>query len=218
MATLPEDDTEQAGAIEGDSARYGRGRIVSRPYPVSSGLRSKGLLARRDALQTTNAWFEALDDSERDSWDAWAESYCWHDDAEFIEHRLSTYTVYATLAMKLLEITPDAEMLREPPYEPLEFGTLEIAARDGAGCVFWNANEPTPPHFVIELLAHRLRTPYQIVTAGKFRPLLYARFSAAALVQATALRPGWYALAYRFAHDATGQASSLRFLPLVSVQ
>ena len=218
MATTPNEDVITASGPEGSDAGgsirvYGQGRIMARPYPVPVGRRASGPLARREAAQTVNAWFEALTESERDMWDVWAETHHWYDEAEFIEHRITTYSVYANLALKLLEVAPESAMLRLPSYDPFPEKPIELAAMAYAGQILWESSLPTPPNVVLELLVQSLRSPYRNAYSTKFRSLGFAAFPPNALVHATALRPGWYGLAFRAVHTETGQMSSLYLLP-----
>lgn len=103
-------------------------------------------------------------------------------------------------------------MPSDPPALLFLGDLVRVVPAAVAGGVRFDADRPSAPGAVTELLAQRLTGPNNAAKADGYRTMGFATFAAGSMSVRFNLAPGPYALAYRFVEAATGRMTG--FLPL----
>ncbi len=171
---------------------------------------------RRRMAQAVEAWHGlSLEQAER--WKEWAAGQQRVQAATRRAYSPTAFAAFVGLATKFLQVSPGQPIPVEPPAYAFAGDPVSVTARPEPGAVVFAAASACRPTVRVELLLQPLRYAAQAVQPRAFRTQAFADFSAGALEEAVAARPGWYAPAYRFVDAATGQATDLVRLPLVQV-
>ena len=127
-------------------------------------------------------------------------------------------TTFAALYGKALRVDPLAPPPQAPPARPF-FGdaALVSASAPSAGAVRFAASAPNRAGVVTELLVQPLLSLARRTYRDKYRHAAYVAFAPGHLTRDVSCVPGVVALAYRFVDAATGQATELVELGVVTV-
>ncbi len=192
------------------------GRIVVRQKPTFR-------MRPTDNQRTSNEQFRAAADAwnamtraEVEEWNAYARSLTRHDPETGAAYHPTGQNVFLGLARKWLQMHPGEPLSLAPPTASFIGDGIAIAVAGGTGQATFTASAPNSDGTWTELLAQRLANERRAPSQA-YRSQGFTVFAPGALSHAIALDPGWYALAYRFANPATGQATEAAPVAVVEV-
>ena len=104
-----------------------------------------------------------------------------------------------------------------PPSAAYSGDILSIAVTTTTGSVTWTANAANAAGTKTELLLQPLKGKNRTPTAKGYRTKAFAAFAVGGLTYSVSVPTGYYAAAYRYVNLATGQATALVPLSVVTV-
>ena len=159
------------------------------------------------AVQTraTRAW-SLLPAEARARWSAWAAA-----------RGGKGQTTFVALYGKMLRVDPLAPPPQGPPARPFFGDAANVTATAAASAARFASDAPNRAGVVTELLVQPLASAARRTYRDKYRHADYVAFAPGHLARDVPCAPGVAALAYRFVEAATGQATELVELGVVTV-
>ncbi len=126
--------------------------------------------------------------------------------------RLRVCDLFLALALKYLQMHPDAEPPRNPPADLFVGDAVSVRVEAVAGGIRFVADRPNQAGVWTELLVAQVRSWGACPNAHAFRHRGFVQFGEGGLEVVVSVSAGLYACGVRFVREATGQ-----FTPLVRV-
>jgi hypothetical protein len=193
----------------------GRTGLVVKPRTTSPDPKSPAQVRMRQNMTRAVAAFNNLSPEEMESWRTYAATIAKVNPVSGERYHPTVVNAFTALAIKLLQINPDADLPSLPPASAFAPDLLHIAVTAAPGEVTFKAAAPTPENISVELLLQHLPTRHRSPQQGRYRTQAFVTFAPDSLQATVPTPPGYYAAAYRLVHTATGQESPLT--PLAAV-
>lgn len=191
--------------------------VVLRPRTMPANPRTPAQVAARERLTQAASAFRALTPAERQAWAVYAASLLVYPRDSGAPYAPAANSVFIALASKRLQAVPGAPIPTVPPAAPFFGDNLTLAASAGAGGITFTASAPNAAGVLTELLWQPLVNGGRTPQPRQYRTQRFAAFAAGALSVTLPAAPGWYAAAYRFVREATGQETEVARAGVVEV-
>lgn len=127
----------------------------------------------------------------------------------------SVQNVFVRLAVKVLHVDPTAPIPVNPPTTAFLGDAVTVAVTTEPGAIRFTPSQPNDPGIVTELLLQPLRSVHRRTYISKYRTAAFVAFGSAPYD--LAVKPGVYAVAYRFVRAETGQETGVAELGVFAV-
>ena len=178
-----------------------------RVLPERRAAPTEGEMAQRRRIAAVGRLWNALDREAMLAWKAYGEGL----GAGPVTGRtlgVAGYNAFSRLASKRLQLWPQEPVPSLPPTAPF-FGDAMALSVEGGGGVVFTADQPNATGVVTELLLQPLRSGGRTPRPKAYASASFVAFAEGELAATLAVAPGWYACAYRFVREATGQETAL---------
>ena len=173
-------------------------RLVAREYVVPKDPKTPLQRASRSRMREVGALWRSLDDGENAAWEGFA-----------ADDPAGPYRVFLGLASRWLRMNPDVDPPRLPPDGPFlgDTPTLGFDATPGEGVLRVTASQANAEGVVTELIVQAIARKSRKPKARDWKSAGFVTFADGAPTQGVPLKPGAYAVRYRFVRLDTAQAS-----------
>jgi hypothetical protein len=194
-----------------------RNGLVTRPWVFPINPNSGPQEAARAALSKAARTFKGFSPTLAATWDAYGDTQVRRDPVTGVDYTLSGINAFVELGAKFLQVSPNGALPQNPPTSPFLGDAPLVTATAGTGKVTFTANVPNGSGIRTELLLQPLPGGNRKPNPRGYRTKAFVSFVPGTLSFDVAVTPGRYAAAYRFVLVATGQATEIVPLPVVSV-
>ena len=159
---------------------------------------------RRRFGQATRAFHELKAD-DLALWEAYAQKHARHDAATGKTVTPRPLSLFVALTTRFLQVNPTGTILVTPPTQPFAGDTITLTAAAGTGDITFTASAANAANVTTELLLQKLPTPNRQPRPDGYRSagsMTFTKDDLTAIVPAVA---GFYAAAFRFVSEQTGQ-------------
>lgn len=167
--------------------------------------------AARDRMRLAGQAWLALSFQEAEAWREFARRLA----PSALVRAPQPVNVFKTLATRVLAVDPGAAIPSLPPSAPFGGDAVRVTIEAVQGGIAFVPDGSNATGVVTELLVQTLTSPHRAAYPERYRSRGFVAFGGSpAAVQTGA---GWHAVAVRFVHAATGQATPLLELGRVRV-
>jgi hypothetical protein len=196
-------------------ARTDHGLVVKRLPRYKRPISAK-LAASSQRLKRAGELWVGLALPQVEAWRAYAAGLTRRDDVTGEEYSPTAKNAFAALAVKVLQVDPEAPVPTSPPAGPFLGDSVELAVSAAPAGARFEASGPNGPDVTTELFAQPLANVRRL-PGKRYVSEGFHRFLPGSLSVVAPLAPGAWALAARFVRPSTGQATGLRRLGVVEV-
>lgn len=166
-----------------------------------------------DRMRAANEAWNKVDAQQFQAWKRYAETIRLTHPKTGAAYHPTAKNAFVSLAIKLLQVDPSAEVPLDPPRLSFSGDCIELwvceASSDFFGCgpsgaLCLCASAPNQPNVITEVLVQRLKNCRRSPTQ-QYRSVGFVQFGPEGLCHEIPLEPGLYSLAYRFVERTTGQ-------------
>ncbi|MBS1712697.1 MAG: hypothetical protein JST30_00020 [Armatimonadetes bacterium] len=187
---------------------------------VKAGVRNPKSLAQRAVrgyLSKAAKTFEGLTSAQADAWNAYGAGQVRHNPVTGETYPLSGISAYVELAVKFLQLTPTGTLPVTPPATDFTGDTITLTATAGTGQITLTASGASQLGVTCEVLLQKLPGRNRKPNPDGYVHAAFKLFASGSLDLVVPVPPGFYAAAYRFVKNTTGQATDLVALPVQTV-
>jgi len=194
----------------------GRGGVLLRDYIIPENPSTELQSRARSAFTWAVATWNTLTPDQAQAWRNYAMTLSTREPGSGAVRAPRARDVFTRLAIKLRQVDPTRPIpLYPPPGRFFGDSVIVSALQESEGGVMFEADAPNRTGIVTELLLQPLRLPGSPAYPSKYRTQGFVAFDEEPVVVAAS--PGFYAAAYRFVNEATGQATELAELGMIQV-
>lgn len=205
-----------SGRIDDFVVTNSRSGLVLRKRPSYRRPTSPGQAAAAGRMKgAAEAWLE-LSRAEAMAWNDYGARLRRQNPINGRAYTATGNNAFVKLAVKILQIDPEADLPRLPPASPFIGEDIVFDVTTEPGHLVFHASAPNTPGVVTELFAERLPNERRRPT-GKLKSLGFVTFAGGSLSHAVEVEPGWYVPGYGFARAATGQTAGPLTVSVIQV-
>lgn len=205
-----------SGTYQGIVAVNSRTGLVIRSKPRYRRPTTDAQRACAERLKIVTTFWTELNREHAQLWNEFAQRFPRQNPVNGKVYRATGYNTYTALALKVLQVDPEATVPSMPPAEAYPGPGLGIVARSAPGGIEFEASEATPAGTVVEVMAERLANDRRSPT-NRLTTLGFVAFESDSLAVLVPVSPGYYWVAYQFVNVATGQVAGYRTVGFVEV-
>lgn len=196
----------------------GKSSLVVRPRKSGKDPRSAGQEAIRFYLAKAAQAYKALTPTQIQAWKTYALTITKIDPVSGQTYHPSANSLFCGLAAKFLQISPTGTIPVAPPTSEFIGDSITLTATSpSAGTVTFTSTGANSSGVKTELLLQPLASPNRAPNPKAYRTKSFATFTAMGNTASVTVPAGYYAAAYRFVKTATGQATELIQLSILTV-
>lgn len=188
---------------------------ILRNRPMTWSPPTESQIAARDRMATVGKAWSSLTLDQATAWKRYAASMA----ATMPPHEgvvpPSAQNLFVRQGLKLLQIDPSASLPSLPPSDAFLGEALVLGVATVPGAIRFTPSRPNTPGITTELLLQPLRSVHRRTYLSKYRTAAFVSFGSGS--HDLPVKPGVYALAYRFVKMDTGQETALAELGMVVV-
>lgn len=184
------------------------GGTVVREYVIPRNPRTPAQQAHRERWRRASLAWSEIDQSSYEAWVDYANSLSARNPATGITKSPRPNNLFCVLYSKVLAINLAAPA-PNPPSAPFFGDHVSVSAAASPGEIVFTANRANESGIVTEILLQGMANGRRRTYPDKYRSQGFVAFTPEHLSEAIAVKPGWYACAYRFVNAETGQETSL---------
>jgi hypothetical protein len=198
--------------------REGRSSLVVTPHVMPTNPRSMCQLNIRSNFRKSGKTFESMSVSQVQLWKDYAQTIVRTDPISGKTYHPTAINAFMQLAVKFLQLNPTGTIPLTPPTSDFLGDSITVTSSNpSAGLIRFTASAGNTLGVTTELLLQRLASPHRKPTVKGYRHAAWKVFTGPSLTHDIEVTPGWYAAAYRFVKNSTGQMTLLVPLPVVEV-
>ena len=170
----------------------------------------------RSYFSRATSTFRNMTSSQVKSWDVYASQFTTRTRAGKLRKR-EGINVFTALTTKFLQVTPSGTIPMTPPTTAFVGDTITVTATGESGAVEFTASAANASGVKTELLLQPLPSANRKPDPNGYKSAYFVAFASGGLSLQIDAGPGYWAAAYRFVKTATGQATDLIQLPVMTV-
>lgn len=195
-----------------------RNGLVLTPYVTPRNPRTGPQRSIRGYFRKSAQTFESMTPAQVAEWAAYAETLNLVDPITGKTYHPTPINAFVELGVKFLQLSPGGTLPLTPPTSEFLGDTITVTATNpSSGVIRFTSSGGNASGVTTELLLQRLRGPHWKPSPRGYRHAAWKAFSTLDNFINVNVTPGWYAAAYRFVKNATGQATDLVTLPVQQV-
>jgi hypothetical protein len=162
--------------------------------------------------------YESLDVEQARNWRNYAAGITHTNPVNGRAYSPAPINVFVQLASKFLQLNPTGTIPLDPPSSDFVGDSVKVSASVISTGLRFTATAPNAAGVTTEILLQPLPSPNRLPTANAYRHATFKAFASGNLTVDVEVPPGYYAAAYRFVRNATGQMTDPMALPISQVQ
>jgi hypothetical protein len=218
---------EAAGNLGANVVVRGKSGPVVRRQAVYKRRSTPEQLVQEGRLKAVAAIWSEFGAAEAQAWNAYAATIEKRDSVTGVVYSPSGYNAFSALALRILQMDASAAVPHWPPsgtfagdeiivdlrFSIDDLGTF-LSVRSGA--ITFEASGANVPGVVTELMIQKLANVRRTPTT-QYKSAAFVAFDTTHLTADVPVEPGIYACAFRFVERATGRATGIQTLGVVTV-
>ena len=193
------------------------GTVVVRERVTPANPKTAGQMTVRNAQGKSSKLYAAMTGAQVAAWTAYAATQPQVSKKTGRKIKVSAINAFGSLAEKFLLVNPGGTVPMVPPTAAFVGDSIVVSASATTGQVQFVGSAPNTAGIKTEVLLQALKGKNRAPTAKGYRTKAYFAFTSGALFVNVAVPTGYYAAAYRFVNVATGQATPLAPLSILTV-
>ncbi len=171
----------------------------------------------RSYLSRASKAFKNLTSAQAAAWNAFGATQVRSNPVTGETYTLSGISAFVELAAKFLQVQPNGTIPLAPPTSEFPGDSVTLTATAGTGQILLSASGANALGVTTEILLQPLPSRNRKPNPKGYDSEVFRAFATGSLDQVVTVPAGFYAAAYRFVRIATGQASDLVTIPVVTV-
>lgn len=172
----------------------------------------------RGNLRSASKAYKNMSTSQAAEWQAYGETIIRHNPLTGGTYTSAGINAFVELATKFLQLNPTGTIPMTPPTTEFVGDTITVSAEsETPGQIEFTATAPNASGVTTELLIQQLPSQNREPNPNGYKHAGWKAFASGGLTTTVNVTSGYYAVAYRFVKTATGQATDLIEIPLVTV-
>ena len=197
--------------------RKGRSGLVLTPRTSPSNPESGAQLFVRGNLTKAAKTFKGMTSTQAEAWDNYGESITRHNPVSGGTYTSTGINAFVELTTKFLQASPSGTIPMTPPTTAFTGDTITVTATGESGAVEFTASAANASGVKTELLLQPLSSANRKPDPNGYKSAYFVAFASGGMSLQIDAGPGYWAAAYRFVKTATGQATDLIQLPVMTV-
>ncbi|RYG22842.1 hypothetical protein EON82_15890 [bacterium] len=193
------------------------GTVTVRERVTPTNPRTAAQLAVRGAQTKSSQLWKNMTPSQIAAWTFYASNLPQVAKRSGLRKKVNPINAFCALGDKFLLVTPGGVVPMVPPTSAFTGDNLTITATAGTGQVTFTASAANTTGTTTELLLQPLKGKNRTPLAKGYRTKTFKVFLAGSLTMNVSVPTGYYAAAYRYVNVATGQATPLVPLSVLTV-
>jgi hypothetical protein len=192
-----------------------RGGIVVRDRVIPANPKTSAQLLVRNNLSRSSKVYEGLSAARVRAWRKFGARMMVRTKGGKLRPK-SGISAFNELATKFLQVNPAGTIPLDPPVGSYSGDSITISATAATGKITFSASAPNSANTRTEILLQELPNANRKPQANEYRTRTFLYFNSASPQDVT-VDPGYYAVAYRFVNNLTGQMTEMTVLPVQQV-
>ncbi|MCW5946809.1 MAG: hypothetical protein KIT74_07230 [Fimbriimonadales bacterium] len=195
-----------------------RNGLVLTPYVSPRNPRTGPQRAIRGYFRQSGKTFETMTVPQVEAWEDYAQTINIVDPITGKSYHPTAINAFVQLGVKFLQLNPSGTLPLTPPTSEFVGDTIGVSVSSpSAGVIRFTGSGDNASGVTTELLLQRLPSPHWKPSPLAYRHEAWYVFTSEEPTKDVDVSPGWYAAAYRFVKNTTGQATDLIALPMQQV-